>query len=158
MMIRKFLFVAALAASTSAVAAPAHKFLSDAIKGDNSETRLGALIAQRGSTSAVRSYGRTLERDHSSAKVQASAVARRMGVPVPGSMMPEAKAEYAKLQHLRGHAFDREVRRYMINDHQKDISEFEKQARNGDRRTADLARAQLPVLRKHLRMAEALPG
>jgi putative membrane protein len=157
-MFRSSLFMAALFASSAAFAAPPTKFLTDAIKGDNSESRLGALIAERGSSPAVRSYGRTLERDHSSAKVQASAVAKRMGVPVPSSMMPEARAEYAKLRHLSGRAFDREVRRYMIDDHRKDISEFKEQAQSGDRRTAELARMQLPVLRKHLRIAESLPA
>jgi putative membrane protein len=157
-MIRKALFVAALVVSTSAVAAPAPKFLHEAIQGDNSETRLGALIAARGSSAAVRSFGRTLERDHSTAKVQAAAVARRMRVAVPSSMMPEARAEYAKLERMRGRAFDREVRRYMIHDHQEDIAKFEAQVRNGDRQTAALARAQLPVLRKHLRIAESLPA
>jgi putative membrane protein len=157
-MFRKLLFTGALLVSSAAVAAPASKFLHDAIQGDNSESRLGALIAQRGSSGAVRSYGRTLERDHSAARVQASAVARRMHVSVPTSMMPEARSEYAKLQHMRGPAFDREVKRYMIHDHQNDISDFRKQARIGDRRTAHLARAQLPVLQKHLDLAERLPG
>jgi hypothetical protein len=40
---------------------------------------------------------------------------------------------------------------------QKDIAEFRKQAREGDRGTSSLAAAQLPALRKHLSMAEALP-
>jgi putative membrane protein len=71
-------------------------------------------------------------------------------------MMPEARAEQRKLEHLRGRAFDREVRRYMIHDHREDIAKFEAQARNGDRRTARLAREQLPTLRKHLRIAESL--
>jgi putative membrane protein len=150
------LFTAALVASSAATAAPASKFLHDAIQGDNSETRLGDLIATRGSSAAVRRYGRTLANDHGTARVQAAAVARRMHVSVPTTSMPEARAEYAKLQRLRGHAFDREVKRYMIHDHQKDISDFEKQARSGDRQTAARARAQLPVLRKHLRIAESL--
>jgi putative membrane protein len=157
-MYRKLLFTAALLVSSAAGAAPASKFLHDAIQGDNSETRLGALIASHGSSAAVRSFGRTLVSDHSTAKVQAAAVARRMRVTVPSSMMPEARAEYAKLERMRGRAFDREVRRYMIHDHQEDIAKFEAQARNGDRQTAALARAQLPVLRKHLRIAESLRG
>lgn len=157
-MLRKLLFTTALLASSAAGAAPASKFLHEAIQGDNSESRLGALIASRGSTDAVRSYGRTLESDHSTARIQAAAVARRMHLPVPRSMMSEARSEYAKLQHMRGRAFDREVKRYMIEDHHKDIANFQEQAKNGDRQTAALARAQLPVLRKHLHMAEALPG
>jgi putative membrane protein len=157
-MFRKLLFTTLMIASSVASASPASKFLSDAIKGDNSETRLGQLIASRGSSAAVRSFGRRLASDHSQAKAQAAALARRMGVAVPSAMMPEARSEYAKLLRLRGRAFDREVRRYMINDHRKDIAKFESQARNGDRRTADLARAQLPTLRTHLRIAESLPG
>jgi putative membrane protein len=155
-MFRKLLFTAALFVSSAAAAAPASKFLHDAIQGDNSETRLGELIAARGSTPAVRSFGRTLVSDHSTARAQAATVARRMGVPVPTSMMPEARAERARLVRLHGRAFDREVRRYMIKDHREDIAKFEAQTRNGDRETARLARMQLPVLRKHLRIAESL--
>lgn len=155
-MIRKMLFIGALILSTAAAAAPARQFLDDAIKGDNSETRLGQLIASRGASPDVRSFGDTLVSDHTQARAQAAPVARREGVAVPGEMMAEARAEYAKLQRLRGAAFDREVKRYMINDHEKDIAKFQAQARSGDRQTADLARAQLPTLRKHLRIAESL--
>lgn len=81
-----------------------------------------------------------------------------MHVSVPTAMMPEARSEYGKLQRMRGREFDREVKRYMIEDHQKDIADFEDQAKNGDRQTAALARAQLPTLRKHLRIAQGLPG
>jgi putative membrane protein len=155
-MLRKLIFAAACLTSTAALAAPRQAFLEDAIKGDNSEITLGQLIASQGSAGDVRSFGRTLVSDHSTARVQAAAVARRTGVPVPGSMMPEARAEYGKLSHMRGRAFDREVKQYMINDHQKDIAKFQDQTRSGDRRTAALARAQLPTLRKHLRIAQSL--
>ena len=157
-MLRTLLFTGALLVASGAIAAPAAKFLHDAIQGDNSESRLGGLIASRGSSAPVRSFGRTLKRDHSAARVQAAAVARRMHVSVPTSMMPEARAEYWKLQHLHGHAFDREVKGYMINDHRKDIGDFQRQAKSGDRQTAALARTQLPTLRKHLSIAQALPG
>jgi putative membrane protein len=84
------------------------------------------------------------------------AVARELGVRPPTGIMPEARAEQRKLERLHGRAFDREVRRYMVHDHQEDIAKFEAQARHGDRRTARLAREQLPTLRKHLRIAESL--
>ena len=157
-MLRSLLFSAAILVSSAAAAAPPAKFLGNAIRGDNSEIRLGSLIAARGYDPAVRSFGRTLERDHSTARGQAVAVSRLMRVAVPRSMMPEARAEYAKLQHMRGRAFDREVRRYMIDDHRKDISDFQDEARHGERRTAELARRQLPTLHKHLRIAQSLPG
>lgn len=155
-MFRKLLFATALLASSAAVAAPPAKFLTDAMKGDNSEIHLGQLIAQSGASSAVRDFGNTLVTDHTQAKSQVVAVAEQMGVRSTDAMMPEARSEEAKLRHLRGRAFDREVKRYMINDHQKDIAKFQSQARSGDRKTAELAREQLPTLRKHLRIAESL--
>ncbi|HEV2595943.1 MAG TPA: DUF4142 domain-containing protein [Sphingomicrobium sp.] len=156
-MLRIVVFTGAMLASSLAVAAPPAKFLHAAIQGDNSETRLGQLIATQGASSSVRNFGSTLVSDHTQARAQAVEVARKMHVPAPSSMMPEARAEYAKLKRLHGPAFDREVRRYMVNDHRKDIADFEQQARGRERSTAALAQAQLPTLRKHLRLAESLP-
>ncbi|HJP69168.1 MAG TPA: DUF4142 domain-containing protein [Sphingomicrobium sp.] len=157
-MYRKLLFAAALVLSSAAVAAPAAKFLSEAAQGDNSEIQLGQLISQRGSSAAVREFGKTLVSDHTQALAQVTAAAHEMNVQVPNSMMPAARAERAKLEHLRGAAFDREVKRYMTHDHHKDISKFEMQARSSDSRTASLARQQLPTLKKHLHLAESLHG
>ena len=158
-MIRKLLFATAVLIAAPAMAAkPPAVFLQHAIMGDNSEMRLGRLISHLGASPQVRQFGATLTSDHSLARSQAATLARRMGVRTPTAMAPEARAEYAKLSHLRGRAFDREVRRYMINDHRKDIADFQAQAHGGERATANLARAQLPTLRKHLRLAESLRG
>lgn len=155
-MIRKLIFAAACLTSTVALAAPPRSFLDDAIKGDNSEMALGRVIAARGYSAQVRRFGSTLIRDHTHARAQAAAVARSYGMRPPTSMMPEARSEMRLLTRLHGRAFDREVRRYMIDDHRKDIAAFQEQVRTGDRRTAHLARAQLPTLRKHLRIAESI--
>ena len=157
-MYRKLLFAAALLASSSAMAAPAAKFLTDAMKGDNSEIHLGQLISQRGASSTVRDFGNTLVTDHSQARSQVAALAQRMHVQSTDKLMPVARAEAAKLQHLRGRAFDREVRRYMIADHEKDIAKFRAQAHGGEPHTATLARQQLPTLEKHLHLAQSLRG
>src|SRR5438270_729763 len=99
-MIRNLLFVAVCLTSTAALAGPPRQFLDDAIKGDNSEMTLGRLIASRGSSAQVKSFGNTLYRDHSLAKGQAVAVARQMGVRPPTEMMPEARVEQRKLERL----------------------------------------------------------
>jgi putative membrane protein len=143
-------------AANGARAAPARQFLADAIRGDNSEMILGRIAADRGDSAGVRDYGARLHGDHANAGAEAAAVARALRIPVPGGMTPEAARERARLQRLRGPAFDREFVRYMANDHREDIAKFERQARTGDRRTAALAQAQLPTLREHLRIAESL--
>lgn len=157
-MIRKLIFAATMLASTAALAAPPRVFLDDAIRGDNSEIAAGQYIASHGYSPQVRSFGRTLYRDHGMARGQAVAVARQLGMRPPTGTKPEARAEMRKLQRLHGRAFDFEVRRAMIEDHQKDIASYEAQARSGDGRTAALARKQLPTLRKHLRIAQSIRG
>lgn len=150
------LAVSALMLPGVAQAKSAARFLSDAIKGDNSEIMLGRLARERGASRAVRTFGETLERDHGRARLAAVAAARREHVAVPGTMMAEARAEYDLLRRMSGRSFDREFARYMVQDHRKDVAEFEEQARRGDRTTSRLAAQTLPDLRKHLRMARAL--
>lgn len=156
-MLRTTLFVSAavLAASPALAAPPAH-FLKDAIQGDYSEATLGRVIQQRAASRQVRNFGAMLTRDHSRALVQAQRVAVRERLHIRATMAPEARDELYRLRRLSGVRFDREVRRYMIDDHRKDIAEFREQARTGDRATASLAAATLPTLRQHLAMAEAI--
>lgn len=156
---KSVLYFAAAAALLIGTAASANtnEFLRKAIKGDNSEMTLGSLAARRGVSAGVRDFGRMLERDHRAAKADAAPVARRHHIAPPSTMMPEARAEQRKLERLSGRAFDREFARYMVDDHRKDISDFEKEANSRD--PADvraLARHTLPTLRKHLETAQSL--
>ncbi|MEA3065124.1 MAG: putative rane protein [Sphingomonadales bacterium] len=143
-------------AATAATAAPPRAFLADAGKGDNSEIELGRLAEQRGASNAAREAGRMLQRDHGASKRVAAPLLRRLAVPPPVGVTPEARAEMRRLQGLRGRAFDAEFARFSVAEHQKDIAKFQVQARTGDRVTAAFARAQLPVLRHHLQMARDL--
>lgn len=132
-------------------------FLTKAIKGDNSESRLGALAMRAGHSAQVRRFGAMLVRDHDTARRQAVPVARAHHVRVPTAMADEARDEYGRLQRMRGAAFDREFARYMVEDHRKDIADFEREAAGRD--PADvrsLARRTLPALRRHLATARAL--
>jgi putative membrane protein len=158
---RYFACAAALAAAlmaSNALAGPSSRqdFLKDAIKGDNSEIRLGQLAARNGATAAVRDYGRILVADHRKAKAQASRVANQIGIEPPSGAMLKADAEYVKLRVLSGKSFDREFVGYMIKDHQQDIHDFSAMARTHNGPVGDLAQKQLPTLRKHLHMAESL--
>ena len=142
--------------SGSAFAAGDKAFLNKAMEGDNSEMRLGQMAAQNGSSRGVREFGHMLNTDHAKAKADALPVAKAHGLAPTDEMAPEAKEEAGKLKDLTGTAFDREFASYMVDDHKKDIADFEKQARDGDRSTARLARATLPPLRRHLTTAEQL--
>lgn len=145
----------AFGAAASAEERGDQAFLKKAIQGDNSEIMLGAMAAERGASAGLRTYGQTLRDDHTRAREQAVPLARRMGAPTPTEPMSEAAKERRKLERLHGRAFDHEFATYMVKDHKQDISDFEREARKSGP-TADLAKHTLPVLRKHLAMAQRL--
>jgi putative membrane protein len=148
----------ALLISSTAIAGSSSRedFLKDAIRGDNSEIKLGQLAARDGGSRAVRAYGRTLVADHSKGKAQAAQVAKQLGVEVPSRAMLKADAEYLKLRALSGRSFDREFVGYMIDDHKQDIQTFRQIAQAHRGPVGKLAEQQLPTLRKHLKIAEQI--
>ena len=133
-------------------------FLREAIQGNFSEVTLGRIIQNRGASPQVRQFGAMLVRDHSNGLAQAQRIAARLHLRIPATLAPEARHERMLLRNRSGRAFDREVRRYMINDHLKDIAAFRAQARSGDRATAGYAAATVPVMQHHLAMARAIRG
>lgn len=155
-MFRRILIVAVALVPASALAAPAPVFLRAAIQGNYSEVSLGRMIQRQASTQEVRSFGSMLVGDHSKGLQQAQAIADRMRLRIPATLTPEARREQRRLQRLSGRAFDSEVRRYMIEDHQNDIALFRAQVRSGDRATAAYAAATIPVMQHHLSMARSL--
>jgi putative membrane protein len=143
-------------AAAPAWAASDASFVRKALQGDNSEMRLGEIAADRGASIEVRQFGRMLRQDHRQAKQDALQVARRLGVRPTSAMTPEARQEARKLMRLSGAAFDHEFARYMVDDHRKDVDDFEKQARRGGSATRRMAERTLPTLRHHLEVARSL--
>ena len=140
-----------------AAAKSAQDFIKDAIQGDNSEISLGQLAQQKAGDAKVKDFGKTLVSDHTMAKQEASTLAKTLGVTPSDEPTAEAKEEQDKLSKLSGADFDKEFASYMVDDHKKDIQEFQDQAKANDQ-TSALANKQLPTLQKHLQMAQALAG
>src|SRR5512132_2694001 len=151
-------FAAALLASsallpTTALADSPYSFIRQAVIDNNSEIMLGRMADRYGRSAAVRDFARTLMADHRNARFDAVRVARFMGVRVGQESSGAALRERDRLQAMRGRDFDREFIRFMIDEHRQNISEFRDEAREHHRFTSDLARRQLPVMRRHLQMA-----
>jgi putative membrane protein len=145
----------AVAASAAEKSDP-KAFVIDAIKGDNSELKLGELAKSKATRDDVRSFAETLIKDHAKAKSDAVDVANSLGVSPPTKAKKEAQKEYDKLNGLSGPAFDREFVTYMVKDHEKDVAKFEKAENSSDPAVAKLASGTLPDLRKHLETARTL--
>ena len=142
--------------SAPAFAMSEKEFVSDAIKGDNSEIAVGQLALNNAGSEAARSLAQTLIDDHLQNRTQAEAVASSLGVTPPSQPTAEAEQEMAKLSKLKGAEFDRAFARYMVKDYEKDIAMFKSQAGNSPSPAQQLASQSLPVLEKHLAMAKQL--
>ena len=151
-------FVAALAvplAGAQAKDTASQAFMKKAIEGNLSEVSLGQLGQQKGASEDVRNYARQLETDHSSANQKAMTVAGTVNVTPPTDVPKDKKAVYDKLSKLSGDSFDRQFVQVMIADHKKDIAEYQKEAKQQDA-AGGYASESLPVLQKHLEMAQSL--
>jgi putative membrane protein len=131
-------------------------FVGEAMKGDNGEVAIGNLAAAQAGSQAAKDFGKTLATDHGAHKAKLAALASTNGIAVSDEPSDEGKANLDKLKGLSGAAFDKAFKQAMIEDHQKDIAKYEKQAASGDAQTAALAKETLPTLRKHLEMAKKL--
>jgi len=132
------------------------RFMEKAIEGNLAEVKVGQLAQQKGTTEGVRQLGVVLERDHSKANQEAESAASSMGVTAPAQPGRKERMVYRHLAGLSGRNFDRAFAKDMVRDHEKDIAAFRKEAKAGSGSAADYAKASLPTLEKHLRMAEAL--
>jgi putative membrane protein len=117
---------------------------------------MGQLALDTSASDPVKAFGRTLIDDHSKARTEASVVASKLGVSPPAEMSSDAQREMTKLQGLSGRDFDTEFIRAMVEDHQKDIAEFKKEAGSGHGPVQQLASGTLPTLEKHLQIAKSL--
>ena len=79
------------------------------------------------------------------------------GTTIPPTMDGSRQAMLARLRGLMGDEFNRQYREDQLTAHRDAISLFQRYAESGDNpQLRAWARNLLPVLREHLRMAEAL--
>jgi putative membrane protein len=150
-----------LALSISGVAAKdkaSETFLRKAIEGNFAEVSMGDLAQKNGQSDGVRSYGKMLSTDHAAANQKASDAAKSMGMNPPSGPNAKQKADFDKMSKMSGTDFDKMFAKLMVTDHQKDIAEYKKAAKNKDA-GGEYAAGQIDTLQKHLEAAKSLkPG
>jgi len=145
------------ALSVPARAAADAPFLTDAIKGDNSEVALGELAQQRGASAATRAYGAMLVHDHGAHSRKIAALDNQLGIAPTTALSDDGAHAKAMLRDIPGEQFDMAFKQHMIADHTQDIAKYEAAARSAHSpRVRELATQTLPTLRKHLEAAKAL--
>jgi putative membrane protein len=135
---------------------PESKFLTDAVRGDVAEVKMGELAQQKGQSEGVREFGQMLVEDHSSALQKTAELAKDLNVIPPAQPSAEQMQKHDALARLSGEEFDRQFAAEMVKGHQEEIAKYERQAQSGDSKVAKLAEDLLPTLEEHLEVAQRL--
>jgi predicted outer membrane protein len=149
-----------IAAATSATAQAAHvsawdqQWLKTSIEGDRFEIAGGMLAQQKGASATVRALGARLVTDHTKSLKDASKVARRLGISVPGKPTPSMQWELQIVGTLSGSQFDHWYSDLEVEDHKQDITESKDEIKEGSNpQVKKLAAEDLPVLKEHLALS-----
>lgn len=136
----------------------AQAFVSKAIQGDDAEVQLGQLAQQKGSTADVKEFGQKMVADHTQINNKLMVpVAKQIGASQPKGPSKKDKKEYQKLQSMSGQQFDTAYIQMMVQDHQKDLKEYQDEAQSAQNpMVKQAAQEGATVIQKHLQLAEQL--
>lgn len=120
-------------------------FIDNAAKGGQLEVDWGTVAAENGQSADVKKFGNRMVSDHSKANDELKAIAGREGLQLPKSTeSPQWKS-------------DKEYMQMMVNDHEKDLAEFQEEAQNGtDPELKKFAEKTSKVVSQHLQMAKEI--
>jgi putative membrane protein len=154
----------AFAMLTAASAAPAfaalssgdRTFATEAAQGGLAEVELGQLALQKATTPQVKQFAQHMVTDHTKANQDLMQVAKSQNLDLPTQVDAKQKSEMDRLRGMSGSDFDTAYMQHMLQDHQKDVSDFQKQAQSGsDPALKGFAQKYLPTLQQHLQMAQS---
>ena len=131
------------------------EFVEKALMDGATEVELGKLAQGKAASDAVKQFGRRMVTDHSKAGEELKGIASKVGY-TPKHDGPDQKM-VKKLSDKSGAAFDREYADMMVEDHEKAVKLFRRQADKGDNgELKQFASKTLPTLEEHLKMARDL--
>ena len=141
---------------TVADMAPADKeFVTKAGVGGLAEVQMGNLALTKASNEAVKQFAQRMVTDHGKANEELQTLATAKGLALPTELDAEHKAGLDHLSSLNGAEFDKAYMDHMVQDHEKDVAEFEKASQNAmDGELKGWAGKTLPTLQEHLTLAK----
>ena len=143
---------------TSSALEPSDKeFVTKAGGGGLAEVQMGNLALQKASSAEVKSFAQRMVTDHSKANEELQQLATAKGVALPTDLDPDPKAALDHLSSLNNAEFDKAYMQHMVEDHQKDVAEFEKASTSAyDSDLKAWAAKTLPTLKEHLQLAQSV--
>jgi putative membrane protein len=139
------------AEGSSSTAFSDQHFLVKAAEGGMTEVQLGQIAQQKGASDDVKQFGAHMVMDHSKANDELKSLAQQKGVNVPTKLDTHHQAMVDRLNKLSGPAFDHAYVKAMVEDHQKDVAEFQRASTSAqDPDVKAFAAKTLTVIQSHL--------
>ena len=121
--------------------------MTNAAKGGMMEVEWGKVAAQNAQSADIKKFGNRMVTDHSKANEELTALAQEEGVKLPSE---KAGGKWKS---------DKDYMDMMVKDHEKDLGEFQAEAKDGtDPDVKKFADKTSKVVKKHLEMAKEIQG
>ena len=131
-------------------------FMKDAAEGGMAEVQMGKLAASKAKDPAVKAFGQMMVTDHSKANDELKALAQKKNFQLPADIGSH-KSDMDDLSKENGADFDKDYVDKMVDDHETDVKNFQREAENGtDPDVKAFAAKTLPTLQKHLDAIKAI--
>jgi putative membrane protein len=131
------------------------KFLNDAAMGGMTEVKLGQMATKQAANEEVKKFGQRMVDDHSKLNSDLTKLAGQKGVTLPQVLDKKHQDKVDKLAKLGGVDFDKEYMKEMVDDHESDVKDFEKAAKDAkDAGVKSFAAGAISTLQDHLRTAK----
>jgi putative membrane protein len=133
------------------------EFVTKAGMGGLYEVQAGNLALQNGTSADVKTFAQRMVTDHGKANAELAQLATTKGVALPTELAGEHKAAFDHLSSMSGAEFDKMYMQHMVEDHNKDVGEFEKASTSAtDADVKTWAGKTLPILKEHQSMAKEI--
>ncbi len=149
--------LAAVGIASAASLSPTDKqFMVSAAKTDMTEAHEGQMAENQGRSDDVKNFAKTLVQDHTNSYTQLSELAAKEGVAIPKGINASRDPSIRYLVHLTGQRFDQAFAKNEITAERQTIAVFKREAAHGkDAEVKAYATKMIPVLEKHVQLAEA---
>ena len=129
-------------------------FLVEAASGGMLEVELGRMVENRSTSEQVKAFASMMVKEHSESGEKLKALALSRNITLPDAISSSQQKDKNKLEKEKND-FDRAYINMMVDDHKKDIKEFEKIAKgDSDSEVKAFAAERLSMLYKHLDSAQ----
>ena len=120
------------------------------------EMKLGKFAEEHAASDVVKKFGERTEHDHALMNKELRQITTKQGIALTDTLDVKHQEMIDGLSKLKGSEFDQAYTKDMVAGHEAAIKQFELEAKNGqDAAVKTWAEKCLPMLREHLKLAEA---